>query len=136
MLLRKGRNFLILDRKNTRQDFHHRDLSAQIGIKAGELHADGTRADHEKALGHRLWHHRFLIGPNQLAIGFEAGQLTRPRAGGDDYVLGGELSDFLAVLGDCQFTAAGEPPVTHDDSDFVFFEEKFYAFGKLPGNLA
>ena len=38
--------------------------------------------------GMRVRHHRLEIGPDQFLVGLEAGQHARPRAGGDDDVLG------------------------------------------------
>ncbi len=59
-------------------------------------------------LGMTFGHHGFLIGPDQLAVGLEAGEDAGPRTGGQDDVLGGEVGDRLAVLLDLDLAAAGE----------------------------
>ena len=42
----------------------------------------------QQRLRHALRHHGLEIGPDQFLVGLEAGQHARPRAGGDDDVLG------------------------------------------------
>jgi hypothetical protein len=67
-LVGEGGNFLVLDRQDARQHLDHRHLGAQIEVEAGELDADRAGADHQQRFRHRGRHHRFAIGPDQLAV--------------------------------------------------------------------
>ena len=87
-LAREGRDLGVLDRQDLRQHLDHGHLGADRAIERGELDADGAGADHQQRLRHAVRHHRLEIGPDQLLVGLEARQHARPRAGGDDDVLG------------------------------------------------
>ena len=87
-LAREGRDLGVLDGQDLRQHLHHRHLRAQRAEERGELDADGARADHQQRLRDRRRHHRLEVGPHQLLVGLDARQHARPRAGGDDDVLG------------------------------------------------
>jgi hypothetical protein len=59
---------------------------------------DGARAHDEQGLGKTCRHHRVLVGPDQLAVGFEPWQLPRPGACRDEDVARLDLRKGLAVL--------------------------------------
>ena len=84
----EGGDLGVLDGQDLRQHLDHRHLGAERAVERGELDADGARADHQQRLGDRRRHHRLEVGPDQLLVGLDAGQHARPRAGGDDDVLG------------------------------------------------
>ena len=87
-LAREAGDLGVLDRQDLRQHLDHRHLGAEGAVERGELDADGAGADHQQRLRHLLRDHRLEIGPHQLLVGLEPGQHARPRAGGDDDVLG------------------------------------------------
>ena len=89
----------ILDRHDAVEHLDHRHLGAEVVVEAGELDPDRARADDQQLARHFGRGHRVAIGPDALAVGLGERQLARPRAGGDDDVLGGELGR-LAVRGD------------------------------------
>src|SRR5680860_1822765 len=71
-----------------------------------------------------LRHHGFLVGPHQSAVGSEPWKRSRPRAGGDDDVLGGDLRQRLAVLAHERDAAlAGKARFALDHGDAVFLHE-------------
>ena len=78
----------VLDRQDLRQHLDHGHLGAHRAVERGELDADRAGADHQQRLRHLVRHHRLEIGPDQLLVGLEPRQHARPRAGGDDDVLG------------------------------------------------
>src|SRR4029450_12640628 len=88
LLARECRNLRILGRENLRQYLDHGHLDAEGAVERGELDADRARTDDQQRLRHALGHDGLEIGPDQLFVGFEAGQHAWPRAGGDDDVLG------------------------------------------------
>ena len=76
-----------------------------------------------------------LIGPDQIAIGLQPRQFARPRAGGDDDVLAGQL--FGALVGFDQDLAFGRNCCrAHDDVDLVLFQQTFDARRELLGHTA
>ena len=87
-LAREGRDLGILDRQDLRQHFDHGHFGAERAIERREFDADGARTDDEQRLRHLLRHHRLEIGPDQFLVRLEPRQHARPRAGGDDDVLG------------------------------------------------
>ena len=88
-LLRAKRGDLgVLDRQDLRQHLDHGHLGAERAVERGELDADGAGADDQQRFRHALRHHGLEIGPDQLLVRLEARQHARPRAGGDDDVLG------------------------------------------------
>ena len=94
-------------------------------VEARELDADGARADDEKRLRKALRNHRLLVGPNQPAVGLEPGKRLRPRAGGDDDVLGGDRRQRLALFtGQRDAPLPFEPRRAIDHGDAVFLHEK------------
>ncbi len=88
LLLGEFRDLDVLDRHDLRHQFHHGDLDAHRPVERRELDADRAGAHDQQRLRHLRRHHRLEIGPDQLAVRLDAGQHARPRAGGDDDVLG------------------------------------------------
>ena len=69
-------------------------------------------------LGKLCRHHRLLVGPDQPAVGLEPRQRARPRAGGDDDVLGLDIGQRLAALarhGDAPLPSQPRRAVDHLD---------------------
>ncbi len=97
-LARKRLNLVILDRENLRQHLDDRHVAAEVTEERRKLDADGTGADHQQRLGDRRRHHGFEIGPDQLLVRLQPRQHARPRAGGDDDVLG-----LIAARRECAF---------------------------------
>ena len=94
----EGGNLLVLHRQDAVEHFDHRHLRAHVEVEAGELDADRAGADHQQRFRHRRRDHRFLVGPDQLAVRFDAGKLPRARAGREDDVRRLQRGDRLAVL--------------------------------------
>ena len=91
--------------QDLRQHFDHGHLGAHGVEERGEFDADRAGADHQQRLRHLVRHHRLEIGPDQFLVGLEPGQHARPRAGGDDDVLGliGALAQRALRRLDCGF---------------------------------
>ena len=87
-LARESLNLVVFDRQDLRQHLDHGHIGAERAVERGEFDADGARADHQQRLRNGRRHHGLEIGPHQFLVGLEAGQHARPRAGGDDDVLG------------------------------------------------
>ena len=87
-LARKRLNLVILDRQDLRQHLDHGHLGAERAVERGELDADGAGADHQQRLRNAGRRHGLKVSPHQFLVRLEAGQHARPRAGGDDDVLG------------------------------------------------
>ena len=85
---REGGDLGILRRQDLRQHLDHGHLGAERAIERGEFDADGAGADDQERLRHAVGHHGLEIGPDQFLVRLDAGQHARPRAGGDDDVLG------------------------------------------------
>ncbi len=90
----------ILGGKDAGQHLDHRHLGAEAAIEARELDADGAGADDEQRFGKALRHHRLLVGPDQPSVRLEPRQRARPRAGGEDDVLGLDVGQRLATRAD------------------------------------
>ncbi len=97
-LLGEGRDLGVLDRQHPVHHLDHRRLGAERVEEAGELDADGARADDQQLLRHPLRLQRVLVGPDQIAVGLQPRQFARARAGGQDDVLGGQLLGALVGL--------------------------------------
>ncbi len=82
------RDLGVLDRQHLRQHLDHRHLRTHGAVERRELDADRAGADHQQRLRHLLRHHRLEIGPDQLLVRLKAREHPRPRAGGQDDVLG------------------------------------------------
>ena len=87
-LAREGGDLGILGRQDLRQHLDHGHLGAKRAIERGEFDADRARADDKQCLRHAVRDHGLEISPDQFLVGLDARQDARPRAGGDDDVLG------------------------------------------------
>ncbi len=87
-LAREGGDLGVLSRQDLRQHLDHGHFGAERTIERGELDADGAGADDQQRFWNAVRHHGFEIRPDQLLVRLEAGQHARPRAGGEDDVLG------------------------------------------------
>src|SRR3954452_2468938 len=140
----------ILDRQDLRQQFDDGHLASHRAIKRGEFDADRARAHDDERL-RKLWqHHRFKIGPDQLAVGLDAGQHARPRAGRDDDVLclirafaeralrRGmlRLHRLLLCLADADLAGFGDRRFAPDHVDLVLLHQETDAAIELAGNGA
>ncbi len=110
-------------------------LAPKRVVKAGKFDADGARPDDQQVLGHPLGGQGVLVGPDQIAVGFQPRQFARPRAGGDDDRLGGQLIGALVGL-DGDLALAGQPGLAHDHGDLVLLEQMPDAARKLLGHPA
>src|SRR5262245_27859090 len=88
LFAREGGNLGILGGQDLRQDLDHHHLGAEGAVERSELDADRAGAYDQERFRHAFRRHGLEIGPDQLLVGLEAGQHPRPRAGGDDDVLG------------------------------------------------
>src|SRR6185312_11967216 len=129
-------NFLVLDRQYPVKHLDDRHLGAHVAVEAGELDADRAGADHQQRFRHRLRHHRLLVGPDLLAVGLDAGERARPSASREDDVLGGEIGDRLAVLGDGDLAFARQFSVAVEHGDLVLAQEETDAVRELLGDGA
>jgi hypothetical protein len=75
----EGRDFGVLDR-HTRSIISTTVTSAPNAVEAGELDADGARADHQQATRHSGGDHGVAVGPDALAIGFQPANGNRAPA--------------------------------------------------------
>src|SRR5580704_13713601 len=123
-LVGEGRNFLVLDWKNPRQDFHNRHLGAHVAIEAGELDADGAGADHQQGLWHRGWDHRLLVGPDQLAVRLDAGKLPCARTGCQDDMWRLQCRNRLAILLHRDGLLAGKFRTAAEHGDLVLAQQE------------
>ena len=137
-LARDGGDLGVLHRHDLRQHFDHRHLAAHGGVEAGEFDADGARAHDDQRLGESGGDHGLEIGPDQLAIGLDARQHARPRAGGNDDVLGLigprpqhalghgvlRLHHGLGGCADRDFADPGDGRLAPDDIDLVLLQQK------------
>ena len=87
-LAREAGDLGVLDGQDLRQHLDHGDVGAHGVEERCELDADRAGADHQQRFRHPLRHHRLEIGPDQLLVGLQPRQHARPRAGGEDDVLG------------------------------------------------
>src|SRR6185437_131249 len=69
-------------------------------------------------------------------VGLEPGQRARSGAAGDDEILGVELADRLAVLGDAEASLAEQLPLAVDHRDLVLLHQEADAVRKLLCHLA
>ncbi len=83
----EGRDLFVLDRQHPVEHFDDRHLGAHVAVEAREFDADRARADDQQRFRDRRRDHRLLVGPHQLAVGFETRQRARPRPGREDDVL-------------------------------------------------
>ena len=88
LLRAKRLDLVILDRQDLRQHLDHGHLGAERAVERGKFDADGAGADDQQRLRDCRRHHGLEISPHQFLVRLEAGQHARPRAGGDDDVLG------------------------------------------------
>ena len=136
-LAREGRDLFVLDGQDAVEHLDHRHLGAERAIEAGELDADRAGADDQQRFRQRLRHHRFLVGPDQLAVGLQARQRARPRAGREDDVLRLHIGDRLAVLlvpRACPLPASFAWPSS--TATLFFFRRPLTPLRQLPGDLA
>ena len=126
----------ILDRHDAVEHLDHRHLGAEVGVEAGELDPDRARADDQQLGRHFGRGHRVAVGPDALAVGLGERQVARPRAGGDDDVLGGELGRLAVRAGDRQLAFAGELALAHHDRDLVLLHQVRDALVELLGDRA
>ena len=70
----KGGDLLVLDRQHPVEHLDDRHLGAHVAVEAGEFDADRARADDQQRFGDGLRDHRLLVGPHQLAVGFQPRQ--------------------------------------------------------------
>ncbi len=96
---------------------------SHVSEEAGEFYADGAGADDEEAFRQERWHHRVFVGPDEFAVGFEAGELAGAGAGGKNYVVGAECCVGFAGFGDVERVGGGEFGFAVEYRDFVFAEE-------------
>ena len=81
------------------QRLDDRDLRAELRVERADLEADVAAADDQKALRHRAKRQRAGRVDDAVAVELEAGDLDRPRAGGDDDVVGLDASSLAVRLG-------------------------------------
>ncbi len=109
-LLGGGRDLLVLHRQDAVHGLDHRHVRAQGAEEAGELDADGARADHQQGLRRGLRNQGLTIGPHLVAVRLHADGRdgAGARAGGQDHVLGlhGALTAGLEVDDDLRRRAA------------------------------
>ena len=118
----EGRDVLVLDRKHAIHHLDDRRVGAQSVVKAREFNADGARSNDQQLLRHPRRHQSVAVGPDQIAVGLQPRQLTRPRAGGDDDVFGGQRLGALVGF-DLDLAFARELGLAHDRGDFVLFKQ-------------
>ena len=118
-LFQKGRDIGVLDRHDAVKHLNDSHLCAHVIVETRKLDANRTGPNDEQLFRHFGRHHRVAIGPDALSIGRRERQIPRPRAGGDDDVLRGELFG-LAILGDGQCVRGGQLALAHMDGDLVF----------------
>ncbi len=89
-LLGGGRDVGVLHRQDAVERLDHGHVRTQGAEEAGELDADGARADHDQRLRGRLGHQGLAVGPHLVAVRLHAdgGDGAGAGAGGQDHVLG------------------------------------------------
>ena len=127
-------DLFVLDRQDAVEHFDDRHLGAHVAVEAGEFHADRAGADDQKRFRDRLRDHRFLVGPYQLAVGFEPGQRAGPRAGRQHDMRRREIGHGFAVLRDGNFAFTGEPGLAIEHGDLVLAHQMPDAVRQLLGD--
>ena len=136
-LVRKPRDLLVLRRQDAVEHLDHRHLRAEGAVEACELDADSARADDEQRPREVFRNHRLLVGPDQSAVGLEPGKGPRPRAGGDDDMLGTDRRQRFTVLaGERDAALTFEPRRSVDHGDVVLLHEKGDAVRQALGHFA
>ena len=134
-LLGEGGNLGVLHRQHPVEHFHDRHIRAQRVEKAREFDPDRARADDQKLLRHPRRVERVLVVPDQIAVRLQPRQLARPRAGGEDDVLGRQL--LAALLGlDRDLAFARQRGGAHHHVDLVLLEQVPDPAGELLGHPA
>ncbi|MNS79726.1 hypothetical protein D3C72_1133880 [compost metagenome] len=82
-LLRGLGDLFVLDRHDAVDGFDDRHLGAQGAIEAGELDADGARADDDEGLGQLLGGQGVAVGPDLVAVRFQTDLRQGAGAGAD-----------------------------------------------------
>jgi hypothetical protein len=109
----------------------HGHLGAKRAVERREFDADGARADDEQRFGNAVRNHGLEIGPDQFLVRLQAGKNARPRAGGDDDVLGRIGTGAQRALR--RFAAAGlhrdlarrfDRRLAPDHGDLVLFHQE------------
>ena len=132
-LLGEGRDLGVLDRQHAVHHLDHGRIGAQRVVETRKFDPDGARSDHQKLLGHPLGLKGVFVGPDQIAVGLEPRQLSRPRTGGQNDVLGLKLFGALVGL-DRDLALGGQCRRAHEDGDLVFLHQMADATRKLAGD--
>ncbi len=136
-LAREVRDLGVLGGKDAGEHLDHGHFGAEAAVEARELDADGAGAHNQQRLGKARRDHRLLVGPDQPAVGLEARQGPRPRAGGDDDVPGLDIGKRLArFANDGDRASAFQPRRPVDHGDVVLPHEIGDAVGKPLGHFA
>ncbi len=133
-LARESGDLFVFDRQDAVEHLDDGHLGAHVTVEAGEFHADRAGADDQKRFRDRLGDHRFLVGPYQLAVGFEPGQRAGPRAGRQHDMRRGEIGHGFAVLRDGNFAFTGEPGFAIEHGDLVLAHQMRDAVRQLLGD--
>ncbi len=120
-LLEEGGDVRIFHRHDPVEHFDHGHIGAHVVVEAGEFDPDRADADHQQLARHFGRGHRVAIGPHALAVGRGEGQIARPRAGGDDDVLGGELLFALVAPFTVRLVAPGQRALPMCTAILFFF---------------
>ena len=136
-----GRDLLVLGWQDARQGLDHHHLGAERAVEAGELDADGARADDDQRLRRGLRNHGLAIGPDAVAVRLQSdlGNRARPCAGGQDDMLGLEGAAPAPLLGDDDLgrrRALFQLGRTFNHLDLVLAHQEADAGVQLGGDLA
>jgi len=105
-------------------------IYTRIAIDVASVQMLHVRTDDQKRFREFLRHHGVAIGPDEIAVGFEPGKFTGPRAGGEDNVLG-RIIRGLTVLDDRDRPLALQLSLTVNDGDLVLLHQALDAARKL-----
>ena len=123
------RHGVVLDRHESRQELHHRDVAAEPREDRGELHADRAAAQDRHALRHLAQMDRLVARDDSLSVDLNPRHTARRRAGRDDDLFAGAQALFLAFEY-VHAAVAGQTGRAFDPVDLVFLEEELDALAQ------
>jgi hypothetical protein len=131
----------VLDRHDAVHGLDDGDLGAQGAVEAGELDADGARADDDQRLGHGLGGQGVAIGPDLVAVRDRADgrDVAGPGAAGQDHALGLDRAAAAGLQGHDDLgrrAALLELGLALDDLDLVLLHQEGDARGHGLGYAA
>ncbi len=133
-LLELGRNRVVFDRHETRQELDDGHIAAEPAKDGREFDADRAASEDDDGLGNVLQADRFVTGDDSLAVDRDARNAARLRSGGDDN-LARRGEHLRLAVSNLDPALAREPAAALDPVDLVLLEEELDAAGQALDDL-